>query len=79
MYWGRGEGSEQPPFAIPDFRKALEQKDMDILIVAAPDHWHAPAAILASKAGKHVYVEKPCSHNPNEGELLLKLHGNIRH
>jgi predicted dehydrogenase len=58
--------------AIPDFRKALEQKDLDILAIAAPDHWHAPAAILAAKAGKHVYVEKPCSHNPNEGELLVK-------
>jgi predicted dehydrogenase len=58
--------------AIPDFRKALEQKDLDILAIAAPDHWHAPAAILAAKAGKHVYVEKPCSHNPNEGEMLVK-------
>ena len=37
--------------AIPDFRKALEQKDLDILAIAAPDHWHAPAAILAAKAG----------------------------
>ncbi|WP_316810081.1 Gfo/Idh/MocA family oxidoreductase [Pedobacter heparinus] len=59
------------PKAEPDFRKALEQKEVDVLVVAAPDHWHAPAAILASKAGKHVYLEKPCSHNPNEGEILL--------
>ena len=55
------------PLTIPDFRKALEQKDMDALVIAAPDHWHAPAAVLASKAGKHVYLEKPCSHNPHEG------------
>ncbi len=54
-----------------DFRKSLESKDIDILVVAAPDHWHAPAAILASQAGKHVYLEKPCSHNPREGELLI--------
>lgn len=57
--------------AQPDFRKALEDKNLDALVVAAPDHWHAPAAILASKAGKHVYLEKPCSHNPHEGELLV--------
>ena len=57
--------------AVPDFRKALERKDVDALVIAAPDHWHAPAEILASAAGKHVYVEKPCSHNPHEGELLI--------
>ncbi|GAB3725962.1 Gfo/Idh/MocA family protein [Spirosoma lituiforme] len=55
----------------PDFRKALEDKNLDALVIAAPDHWHAPAALLASKAGKHVYLEKPCSHNPHEGELLV--------
>ncbi|WP_025765290.1 Gfo/Idh/MocA family protein [Dyadobacter tibetensis] len=67
------------PADISDFRKALESKDMDALIIAAPDHWHAPAAILASKAGKHVYLEKPCSHNPHEGEMLMavqKKYGN---
>ena len=53
-----------------DFRKSLENKDVDVLVIAAPDHWHAPAAMLALQAGKHVYVEKPCSHNPHEGELL---------
>jgi len=66
------------PLAIPDFRKSLEQKDMDALAIAAPDHWHAPAAILASKAGKHVYLEKPCGHNPNEGELLVKVAGKYK-
>lgn len=63
-----------------DFRRALEDKDLDVLVVAAPDHWHAPAAILASQAGKHVYLEKPCSHNPREGELLVeaqKKYGNV--
>jgi len=63
---------QKKPTAIPDFRKALEDKDLDVLIVTAPDHWHAPAAILACAAGKHVYLEKPCSHNPNEGELVVK-------
>jgi predicted dehydrogenase len=63
------------PAACPDFRKALDKKDLTALVIAAPDHWHAPAAILAAKAGKHVYLEKPCSHNPYEGELLVTAAG----
>lgn len=63
---------KKAPKATPDFRKALEDKDLDALVVTAPDHWHAPAAILACKAGKHVYLEKPCSHNPREGELVVE-------
>lgn len=59
------------PTVIKDIRKLLERKDLDALIIAAPDHWHAPAAIMACAAGKHVYVEKPCSHNPHEGALLV--------
>jgi len=59
------------PKAIGDFRKALENKDLEAMVIATPDHWHAPAAILACKAGKHVYVEKPCAHNPHEGEMLV--------
>ncbi len=55
-----------------DFRKSLEDKDIDAMVIAAPDHWHAPAALLALKAGKHVYLEKPSCHNPNEGEILVK-------
>lgn len=55
-----------------DFRKSLESKDVDVLVIAAPDHWHAPASLLALQAGKHVYVEKPCSHNPEEGEILVE-------
>jgi predicted dehydrogenase len=54
-----------------DVRKLLEDKDVDALVVTAPDHWHAPAALMALQAGKHVYLEKPCSHNPKEGELLI--------
>ena len=64
---------QKKPAATPDFRKALEDKNLDVLIVTAPDHWHAPAAMLACAAGKHVYLEKPCSHNPNEGEMLVKV------
>lgn len=60
-----------PPKAIADFRRALEDKSVDALVIAAPDHWHTPAAILALQAGKHVYVEKPCGHNAREGELIV--------
>lgn len=60
------------PGGVEDFREALEDPDLDVLVIAAPDHWHAPAAIMALQAGKHVYVEKPCSHNPFEGELLVE-------
>lgn len=59
------------PKAERDFRRLLESKDIDAVAIATPDHWHTPAAILAMQAGKHVYVEKPCSHNPQEGEWLV--------
>ena len=55
-----------------DFRRILEQKDVDAITIATPDHWHAPMAIAALQSGKHVYVEKPCSHNPAEGEMLVR-------
>ena len=55
-----------------DIRKALENKDIDAVSIATPDHWHAPMAILAMQAGKHVFLEKPCCHNPREGELLIE-------
>jgi predicted dehydrogenase len=61
---------KRPAMAV-DFRKTLEDKNLDALIITAPDHWHAPAAILACSANKHVYLEKPCSHNPHEGEMVV--------
>jgi predicted dehydrogenase len=67
-----GEGQEKAPQSVKDFRKALDDKSLDILVCAAPNHWHAPATILGCSAGKHVYVEKPCSHNPREGELAVE-------
>ncbi len=59
------------PQTSKDFRKVLERKDVDAITIAAPDHWHTPMAIAGLQAGKHVYVEKPCSHNPAEGALLV--------
>ena len=50
-----------------DFRKSLESNDIDAMVIAAPDHWHAPAALLAIQAGKHVYVEKPCRDRKSVG------------
>lgn len=61
-----------------DFRRVLEDKDVDGILISTPDHWHAPMAILAAKAGKHVYVEKPCSHNPREGEILVEVAGKYK-
>ncbi|PQJ76573.1 Gfo/Idh/MocA family protein [Polaribacter glomeratus] len=55
-----------------DIRKVLDDKNVDVLINATPDHWHTPGSIMAMKAGKHVYVEKPCSHNMYENEQLVK-------
>jgi predicted dehydrogenase len=60
------------PKGVGDIRKLLEFSELDAIVIAAPDHWHAPAAIMGVRAGKHVYVEKPCSHNPSEGEMLVQ-------
>lgn len=55
-----------------DYRKLLENKDIDAIMIATPEHWHAPMSLMGVQAGKHIYVEKPCSHNPREGELLVE-------
>ena len=63
---------KSPVKAERDVRRVLDDAEVDALFVAAPNHWHAPATILACAAGKHVYVEKPCSHNPWEGEMMVQ-------
>jgi predicted dehydrogenase len=68
----------EAPVAEKDFRTILEQKDVDAVTIATPDHWHAPMAIAGLQAGKHVYVEKPCSHNPAEGEMLIEAQEKYR-
>lgn len=55
-----------------DLRRILEDKSIDAVVVATPDHWHALATIWACQAGKHVYVEKPASHNLNEGRRMVE-------
>lgn len=60
------------PATDKDFRNVLAKRDVDAITIATPDHWHTPIAIEGLKAGKNVYVEKPCSHNPAEGALLVE-------
>ena len=64
--------SSKKPQIIKDIRLLVTKKDIDALIIAAPDHWHTPASLMAAANGKHVYVEKPCGHNPHEGEMLIE-------
>lgn len=66
------EKQGKKPETGTDFRKALEDPDIDALVIAAPDHWHTPATVMALQAGKHVYVEKPSSQNPAESELIVR-------
>jgi predicted dehydrogenase len=62
----------EAPATERDFRRILEHKDVDAITIATPDHWHTPMAIAGLRAGKHVFVEKPCSHNPAEGAMLVQ-------
>jgi predicted dehydrogenase len=62
----------EAPATDKDFRNILRLKEVDAITIATPDHWHTPMAIAGLQAGKHIYVEKPCSHNPAEGALLVQ-------
>jgi predicted dehydrogenase len=55
-----------------DFRRVLERRDIDAVVIATPDHWHALMMVMACEAGKDVYVEKPISHNVREGRLMVE-------
>jgi predicted dehydrogenase len=66
------EKTGKAPKQETDFRKLLENKDIDAVFIASADHTHTPFSVYALQAGKHVYCEKPCSHNAAEGELLVK-------
>lgn len=60
------------PKTETDFRRVLDNRDVDAITIAAPDHWHAPMTVLACQAGKDVYVEKPISHNIVEGRRMIE-------
>ena len=71
---------QHKPRVEVDVRHLLDDQSIDVLVVATPNHWHAPATVLGCRAGKHVYVEKPCSHTPEEGELAeaaARHHGRV--
>ena len=55
-----------------DLRDVYDDKEIDAVVIGAPNHWHALATIWACQAGKHVYVEKPCSHNVWEGRKMIE-------
>ncbi len=57
---------------LTDFRHMLDDKNVDMTMIATPDHWHALATILSCQAGKDVYCEKPMSHNPWEGRKMIE-------
>src|SRR5881296_10783 len=68
------------PKCLQDIREALEDKELDVVSIAAPNHWHSLLTIWACQAGKDVYVEKPCSHNVHEGRIAVEAarkHGRI--
>jgi predicted dehydrogenase len=66
-----GTVNGREPVGVGDMRRVLDRPEVTAVFIATPDHWHAPATLLALAAGKHVYVEKPCSHNIREGRLMI--------
>jgi predicted dehydrogenase len=66
------EGKGKKPKYEQDIRKVVADKEIDIIAIATPNHWHALAAIWAMENGKHVYVEKPVSHNVHEGRVMVE-------
>lgn len=65
--------TSRAPQTIQDVRRALEDRNLDAITIATPNHWHSLMTIWAAQAGKHVYVEKPCSHNVHEGRIAADM------
>ena len=66
------KGGGRAPATVQDIRRVLDDKSVDAISVATPNHWHALITIWACQAGKDVYVEKPCSHNVHEGRIAVE-------
>ena len=66
------KGQGEAPKYVQDFRKLFDDKSIDVISIATPNHWHALMAVWAMRAGKHVYVEKPATHNVHEGALMIQ-------
>ena len=66
-----GTASHAGVEAYADFRELLARDDIDAVIIAAPDHWHAVLCLHAANAGKHIYCEKPLTHNIAEGRAIV--------
>ena len=73
-----GKKIDYAPKLEEDIRKIFNDKDVDAIFMSTPDHWHTPGAILGMQAGKHIYLEKPCSHNPWENQLVVEAQKNYR-
>lgn len=66
------DAGKKKPKTVQDVRKVLEDKNVDVVSIATPNHWHSLMTIWACQAGKDVYVEKPCSHNVHEGRIAVE-------
>ncbi|MDC0276532.1 Gfo/Idh/MocA family oxidoreductase [Verrucomicrobiales bacterium] len=71
--YANDRGAPKPPAGTTDFRKMLEDPNVDAISIATPNFWHAPATIMACRAGKHVYVEKPGSYNCDESRRMVEV------
>ncbi|MGP8199707.1 MAG: Gfo/Idh/MocA family protein [Limisphaerales bacterium] len=66
------EKGYKKPDIVKDFRRVLDRKDVDVVLIATPDHWHALPMVMAAQAGKDIYVEKPLAKTINEGRAMLE-------
>ena len=66
-------GNGGAPQTIQDVRRALDDRNLDVISIATPNHWHSLMTVWAAQAGKHVYVEKPMSHNVREGRIAVEM------